>query len=181
VAYDGLRFEVETETHAAEDERMVEFRGLLAAEWAAVFGNEEKLNTESTEKEPRAHRENRTPRERDCDGNLMGFIGAPEDAAALHWVGKGERGGGDCLHVCDRLPKEWCCCRSRRRRDSTTKQRMEWFAALGMRSGGGLPVNEALSRLRGGGCRRDPGAAVASAGRWWVEIIFDSGKRKRVM
>ncbi len=148
LAYDGLRFEVETETHAAEARTAGGIRVFTsAAEWAAVFGNERKGLTQSPQRKSPERTEKTGRGSVIAIGNFDG-IHLGHQRLLQHCIALGKDSGAVATALTfEPLPQKVLRPDSAPARISTNEQRLEWFAALGMEAAVVLPFTMELSRL----------------------------------
>jgi len=156
LAYDGLTFEVETGARAVEVRaagRMAVFTS--AAEWAAVFGKEEKHLTQRTQRESTLQL--RSGQAEGAEKNGRGSVIAIGNFDGIHL------GHQRLLEYCIGLAKETGAVATALTfeppplkvlrpevappRISTNQQRLEWFEALGMQAAVVLPFTKELSLL----------------------------------
>jgi riboflavin kinase/FMN adenylyltransferase len=170
LAYDGLRFEVETETRAVEVRTAGGMRVFTSApEWAMVFGKAGKNLTQRAQRKSTL-RETRPGQAEGTEKSGSAF--AAKSAASAESRGSVIAiGNFDGIHLghqrlliyCIGLAKESGAVataltfeppplkvlrpESAPLRISTNEQRMEWFAALGMEAAVVLPFTKELSQL----------------------------------
>jgi phosphoribosyl 1,2-cyclic phosphate phosphodiesterase len=165
LAYDGLTFEVETDTRGVElraPGKMAVFTS--AAEWAAVFGKEEKGLPQRTLRKNTESAEERTPGAQAgvrfeaqgrpvpqgsviAIGNFDG-IHLGHQRLLQHCIGLARESGAVATALTfEPPPLKVLRPESAPLRISTNEQRLEWFAALGMEAAVVLPFTKELSQL----------------------------------
>jgi len=167
LAYDGLEFEVETVAEVASGEWRVASESTMAAgklavfasgeEWAARYGGERPVASDQRPAGKRNDLTQRTQRKNTEKTKSRGSVIAIGNFDGIHLghrrvleycIGLAKESGAVATAVTfEPPPLKVLRPEAAPRRISTNRQRMEWFAALGMEAAVVLPFTMELARL----------------------------------